>query len=67
MDRLVSKISESEMMQRWRAIEQAHAANNRQGYVHHPELEAVNERCIRGEIDVAGLDRRMIAAIRAGR
>ena len=67
MDRLVSKISESEMMRRWRAIEQARAANNRQGYVHHPELEAVNERCIRGEIDVAGLDRRMIAAIRAGR
>ena len=26
MDRLVSKISESEMMQRWRAIEQARAA-----------------------------------------
>ena len=48
MDRLVSKISESEMMRRWRAIEQARAANNRQGYVHHPELEAVNERCIRG-------------------
>ena len=67
MDRLVSKISESEMMRLWRAIEQAHAAKNRQGYVHHPELEAANERCIQGEIDMAGLDRRMIAAIRAGR
>jgi hypothetical protein len=29
MDRLVSKISESEMMRRWRAIEQARAANSR--------------------------------------
>ena len=55
------------MMRLWRAIEQARAANNRQGYVHHPELEAVNERCIRGEIDMAGLDRLMIAAIRARR
>ena len=67
MDRLVSKISESEMMRLWRAIEQDRAANNRQGYVHHPELEAVNERCIRGEIDTAGPDRLMIAAIRARR
>jgi len=36
MDRLVSKISESEMMRRWPAIEQARAANNRQGYCSSP-------------------------------
>ena len=67
MDQLVSRISEAEMTRRRRAIEQARAANFRQGYVHDPVLEAANERFIRGEIDMAELDRLMIAAIEAGR
>ncbi|WP_241869412.1 antitoxin VbhA family protein [Acidocella aminolytica] len=55
------------MTRRRHAIEQARAANIRQGYVHDPVLEAANERFIRGEIDMAELDRLMIAAIEAGR
>ena len=67
MDQLVSRISEAEMTRRRHAIEQARAANIRQGYVHDPVLEAANERFIRGEIDMVELDRLMIAAIETGR
>ena len=67
MDQLVSRISEAEMTRRRHAIEQARAANIRQGYVHDPVLEVANERFIRGEIDMVELDRLMIAAIEAGR
>jgi len=67
MDHLAGGISEAEMTRRRRAIEQARAANFRQGSVHDPVLEAANERFIRGEIDIAELDRLMIAAIEAGR
>lgn len=67
MDQLVSRISEAEMTRRRRAIEQARAANIRQGYVHDRVLEVANERFIRGEIDMAELDRLMLAAINAGR
>lgn len=69
MDQLVAKplISDAEMERRRRAIEEARAANIRQGYVHDPVLEDANARFIRGEIDLAGLDREMLAAIRAGR
>ena len=67
MDQLAGRISEAEMTRRRRAIEQARGANIRQGYVHDLVLEAANERFIRGEIDMADLDRLMIAAIEAGR
>lgn len=69
MDQVVAKpmISDAEVDRRRRAVEQARAANIRQGYVHDPVLEAANERFIRGEIDLADLDREMLAAIRAGR
>ena len=62
-----SQISAEEMDRRRQAVEQARAANIRQGYTHDPVLEAANERFIRGEIDLADLDREMLAAIRAGR
>lgn len=62
-----SRISAEEMERRRQAIAQARAANIRQGYTHDPVLEAANERFIRGEIDLADLDREMLAAIRAGR
>lgn len=69
MDQVIAKpmISDAEIERRRRAIEQARAANIRQGYVHDPVLEDANERFIRGEIDLADLDREMLAAIRAGR
>lgn len=69
MDQVVAKplISDAEVERRRRAVEQARAANIRQGYVHDPVLEDANERFIRGEIDLADLDREMLAAIRAGR
>ena len=67
MDQLAGGISEAEMTRRRRAIEQARAANIRQGYVHDPVLEAANGRFIRGEIDMVELDRLMITAIEAGR
>jgi hypothetical protein len=68
MDQVVSKrvISPEEMERRRQAVEQARAANIREGYTHDPVLEAANERFIRGEIDLADLDREMLAAIRAG-
>lgn len=69
MDQIVAKplISDVGVERRRRAVEQARAANIRQGYVYDPVLEAANERFIRGEIDLAKLDREMLAAIRAGR
>ncbi len=59
-------ITLEEMERRRKAVEEARAANIRQGYVHDPVLEAANERFVRGEISLAELDHEMLAAIRAG-
>lgn len=67
MDQPVKRISDAEMARRSKAIEQARAANIRQGYVHDPVLEEASERFIRGEIDMVELDREMAIAIEAGR
>ena len=69
MDQVVStpKITVEEMAQRRRAVEQARAANIRQGYKHDQVLEDANERFIRGEIDLAELRQEMRDAIHAGR
>lgn len=60
-------ISAEESVQRRRAVEEARAANYRQGYVHDPVLEEANERYIRGVISLEDLRREMRDAIRAGR
>jgi hypothetical protein len=60
-------ISADESAQRRRAVEEARAANYRQGYVHDPVLEEANERYIRGVISLEDLRREMRDAIRAGR
>lgn len=60
-------ISGEEMERRRQAVEQARAANIRQGYVHDPVLEDANERFIRGEIDLATLRQEMRDSIHAGR
>ena len=52
-----------EEMERRRAVEQARASNIRAGYVHDPVLEAINDRFIRGEIDLAGMQREILASI----
>lgn len=44
------KISQAESARRRDAVDEARAANMRQGYVHDPVLEAINERFIRGDI-----------------
>lgn len=67
MDQIVKRISDAEMTRRRKAIEQARAANIRQGYVHDPVLEEASQRFIRGEIDMTELDREMVIAIEAGR
>lgn len=56
-------ISPEEMERRRKAIEQARAANIRAGYVHDPVLEAINDRFIRGEIDLAGMRHEILASI----
>ncbi len=56
-------ITPEEMERRRKAVEQARAANIRQGYVHDPELEEINARFIRGEIDLDGIRSEIFALI----
>jgi uncharacterized membrane protein len=69
MDQLVFKpsISPEEMARRRQAVEQARAANIRQGYTHDAMLEAVNERFISGEISLAEFSQEIDEAMHAGR
>lgn len=56
-------ITPQEMERRRRAVEEARAANIRAGYVHDPVLEAINDRFIRGEIDLTDMNREILASI----
>lgn len=69
MDQVVAKplISDAEVERRRRAVDRARAANIRQGYVHDPVLEAVNDRFIRGEIDLAGFRQEIGEIVGTGR
>lgn len=70
MDQIVSDkrpISVAEQARRRQAVEQARAANIRQGYSHDPVLEAANERFILGEISLTELRQEMRQAILEGR
>lgn len=60
------KISEAERTRRQEAIDEARAANMRQGYVHDPVLEAINERFARGDITLDELHDEIAEAIAAG-
>ncbi len=60
------KISEAERARRQEAIDEARAANMRQGYVHDPVLEAINERFARGDITLDELHDEIAEAIAAG-
>ena len=51
------------MERRRRAVEEARAANIRAGYVHDPVLEAINNRFIRGKIDLTDMNREILASI----
>lgn len=51
----VPVISHEESQRRRRAVEEARAANFRQGYSHDSVLEAANERFILGLISLDGL------------
>jgi uncharacterized membrane protein len=57
------KISEAERARRQEAIDEARAANMRQGYVHDPVLEAINERFARGDITLDELHDEIAEAI----
>jgi len=58
-------ISEAESARRRRAIDEARAANMRQGYVHDPVLEAINERFVRGDITLDELHEEIAEAVAA--
>ena len=61
------RISAAEMDRRQRAVDQARAANIRQGYIHDPLLEAINDRFIRGDIDLATMRAEVLALVQSGR
>jgi hypothetical protein len=59
----MSKISADESARRQYAVDQARAANMRQGYIHDPVLEAANARYVQGDISLDELRREMRQAI----
>jgi hypothetical protein len=61
------KIDAAEMARRQRDVDWARAANMRQGYIHDPVLEAINQRYIRGDISLDGLHQEIMESIQAGR
>lgn len=66
MDRITTeqpKISADESARRQYAVDQARAANMRQGYIHDPVLEAANARYVQGDISLDELRREMRQAI----
>ncbi|MEE3504538.1 antitoxin VbhA family protein [Acidiphilium acidophilum] len=60
------KISEAEQARRKRAIDEARASNMRQGYVHDPVLEEINERFVRGDITLDNLHDEILELVHAG-
>lgn len=66
MDRITTeqpKISADESARRQYAVDQARAANMRQGYIHDPVLEAANTRYVQGDISLDELRQEMRQAI----
>lgn len=63
----VARISAEEMERRRWAVDQARAANIRQGYTHDALLEAINERFIRGDIDLPAMQAELLALAQSGR
>lgn len=61
------RISAAEMDRRQRAVDQARAANIWQGYTHDPLLEAINDRFIRGDIDLATMQAEVLALVQSER
>ncbi|WP_019998589.1 antitoxin VbhA family protein [Aureimonas ureilytica] len=57
-------ISESERARRLKAIDQARAANRRQGYVHDQALEDAKARYAKGEITLDELREQTLARFR---
>lgn len=58
-------IDPAESARRQKAVDQARAANIRQGYIFDPVLEDANARFIRGEISLTELQREMLESVRA--
>jgi hypothetical protein len=50
IDTPTSRISAAESARRRFTVDEARAANKRQGYVHDPVLEAINEQYVRGQL-----------------
>ncbi len=63
-DRLNPTISEAERARRLKAIDQARAANRRQGYVHDQVLEDGKARYANGEITMDELREQTLARFR---